>query len=125
MTYLITCLDNNRKSAVYTGGNIHGIYPYLEMIGHTTTSTTSGQHYHNFGPSSSINDDTTYLQPFIAAVLMKQKIICKGCGKIGKKADAYIIRGPKLLPLILIRNMNQFNDLNEEEPTSPPREWNS
>ena len=32
MTYLITFLDNNRKYAVYTGGNIHGIYLYLEII---------------------------------------------------------------------------------------------
>ena len=29
MTYLITFLDNNVKSAVYTGGDIHGIYRYL------------------------------------------------------------------------------------------------
>ena len=29
MTNLITCLYNNCKSAVYTGGDIHGIYRYL------------------------------------------------------------------------------------------------
>ena len=33
MTDIITLLDNNGKSAVYIGGNIHGIYHYLEMIG--------------------------------------------------------------------------------------------
>ena len=29
MTDIITFLDNNGKSAVYTGGDIHGIYRYL------------------------------------------------------------------------------------------------
>ena len=29
MTYLITFLENNAKSSVYTGDNIHGIYHYL------------------------------------------------------------------------------------------------
>ena len=49
MTYLIKSLDNNRKSAVYTGGNIHELYRYLEMIGSPTTLTTLGQRYHHFG----------------------------------------------------------------------------
>ena len=49
MIYLITLIDNNKKSAVYKGGNIHGIYLYLYMIGYTTTLTTSGKRYHNFG----------------------------------------------------------------------------
>ena len=48
MTYLITSLDNNGKSAVYKGGDIHGIYRYLETIGAPTTLTTSGQSSHNF-----------------------------------------------------------------------------
>ena len=39
-TDLITLLDNNGKSAVYTGGDINGIYIYLEMIGAPTTLTT-------------------------------------------------------------------------------------
>ena len=33
MTDLITFLDNNGKSNVYTGGDIRGIYRYLKMIG--------------------------------------------------------------------------------------------
>ena len=32
MTDLITLLDNNRKSDVYTGGDIHGIYRNIEII---------------------------------------------------------------------------------------------
>ena len=32
MTDLITFLDKNGKYAVYTGGEIHVIYRYLEMI---------------------------------------------------------------------------------------------
>ena len=43
---------------------------------------------------------------------------------IGDKADACIIRGPKLLPPSLRRKMNQFNELHSEEPNWPPREWN-
>ena len=32
MTHLIKFLDNNEKSTVYTGANIHGLYHYLGMI---------------------------------------------------------------------------------------------
>ena len=61
MTYLITLLDNNGKSAVYIGGNMHGLYPYIEMIIDFTTLTTSDQQFHHFGPSYSINNDTQSL----------------------------------------------------------------
>ena len=47
MADIITLLDNNGKSTVYIGGNIHGIYCYLEMIGTPTTLTTSGQKSYN------------------------------------------------------------------------------
>ena len=43
MTDIIAVLYNNRKLAVYTGGNIHGLYRYLENIGAPNTLTTSGQ----------------------------------------------------------------------------------
>ena len=76
MTDLITFFDNNGKSSVYTGGDIHGIYRYLEMIGATTTLTTSGHRSHHFGPSYSSNNDATTLQPVIAALRMRQKSIC-------------------------------------------------
>ena len=33
MIDITTLLDNNGKSAVYTGGDINGIYSYLEIIG--------------------------------------------------------------------------------------------
>ena len=46
MIDLITLLENNRKSTVYKGGDIHGIYRYLDMIGAPTTLTTSGQRSH-------------------------------------------------------------------------------
>ena len=61
MTDLITFLDKNGKSAVYDGGDIHGIYSYLEIIGAPTTLTTSGQHYHHFGHSYSSNNDAATL----------------------------------------------------------------
>ena len=40
MTDLITFLDNNIKYVVYVGGNIHGLYCYLETIGAPNTLTT-------------------------------------------------------------------------------------
>ena len=42
MTDLIKLTDNNRKSSVYTGENIHGLYNYLKNIRFPTTLTTSG-----------------------------------------------------------------------------------
>ena len=116
MIDLITFLDNNGKSAVYTGGDIHGIYRYIEMIGAPTTLNTSGQSSHHFGHSSSRNNDAATFQPVIAAIRMRQKRICECCGRIGHKADAYIIHGPNFLPPSLRRNMNQFNALNVDEP---------
>ena len=86
ITDLITFLDNNGKSAVYTGGNINGIYRNLEMIGDPTTLTTSGHRTHHFDPSSSSNNDAATLQPVIAALRMRQKSICECCGRIVHKA---------------------------------------
>ena len=124
MTDLITFIDKNGKYAVYDGGDIHGIYCYLEMIGAPTTLTTSGHRSHNFGSSLSSNNDATTLQPVILALRMRQKLICECCGRIGHKADACIIRGPKFLPPSLRIMMNQFNALHGDEPKEPPREWN-
>ena len=58
MTYIITFLDNKVKSDIYAVGDIHGIYRYLDMIGDPTKFTTSGQCFHHFSPSSSIDNDT-------------------------------------------------------------------
>ena len=77
MTYLVTLLDNNGKSDVYTGDNIHGIYRYLEMIGDTNILSTSGQISHHFGPSYSVSNDTASFQPVIEALRMIQKSIFK------------------------------------------------
>ena len=127
MTDLITFLENNGKPDVYTGGNFHVMYRYLEIIGSPTTLNTSGQRSHNFGPSDYINNYTASLQKFIESLHMRQKSIWECCRIIGHKADACIIRGPKFLPPILRRNMNQFNSLHSEEPnepTAPQRERN-
>ena len=91
------------------------------MIGAPTTLTTSGQHCRHFSLSCSINNDTAYIQLVIAAIHMIQKSICELYGRIGHKADACIIRGPKLLPPILRRNMNMFNALHGEETNEHPR----
>ena len=87
--------------------------------------TTSGQRTYHFGPSSSSNNDAATLQSVIAALRMRQKIICEFYGRIGHKSDACIICGPKFLPPSLRGNMNQFNALNGDEPKEPPRECNS
>ena len=50
MTDIITFLDNKGNYDVYTGGDIHGIYIYLEMSGAPTTLTTSGHRSHHFSP---------------------------------------------------------------------------
>ena len=94
MTYIITFLEKNRKSSVYIVGDICVIYCYLEMIGDPTTLTTSVQRSHHLSPSTYIKNDTTSLQLVIAALCTIQKSIREGCGRIGHKADAWIIRGP-------------------------------
>ena len=71
MKDLVTFLDNNWKSAVYTGGDINEIYRYLEMIGAPTTLTTSVQHSRNFFTSYSINNDAASLQPAIESLRMR------------------------------------------------------
>ena len=43
MIDIITFLDKNGKYAVYEGGDIHGIYRYLEIIGAPTTLNTPDQ----------------------------------------------------------------------------------
>ena len=76
MIDLITFLVNNIKSAVYTGGNINGLYFDLEMIGSPTTLTTSGQRSHHFGYSYSIKNDKEYIHPVITALRTRKKNIC-------------------------------------------------
>ena len=121
MKYLITFLDNKGKSDVYIGGYINGIYRYLEMIGAPTTLTTSVQRSHHFVLLSPRNNDAATLQPVIAALRMRQKIVCECCGRIGHIASACIIRGTKFLPPSLRRKMNQFNALHGDKPKEPPR----
>ena len=120
MKDLIIFLEKNVKSSVYTGGNIHVLYLYLEMFVSTTTLTTLDQRSHIFGPSYSINNDTEYLQPVIAYFHMRQNSIYELCGSIGHKIGTYIIRSPKLLPPSLIIKLNQFKSLHGEEQNEPP-----
>ena len=116
MADIIKFIDKNGKCSVYTGGYIHGIYRYLDMIGAPTTLTNSGQRSNNFSPSSSIKNDTVSVQPVIADLRIIHKSICECCGRFGHKSDARTIRGPKFLPPSIIRNMNQFNALHGDEP---------
>ena len=68
MTDLITFPDKNGKLAVYTGGNICGLYCHLEMIRSPTTFTTSINRSLHYVTSSSTYIDTEKPQPFIAAL---------------------------------------------------------
>ena len=95
------------------------------MIGAPTTLTTSGQLSHYFSPSSSTNNYAATLQPVIISLRTRHKSICEYYGRIGHKADACIIRGPKFLTQIIRRNMNQFNALHVDEQKKPPIEWKS
>ena len=69
--------------------------------------------------------DTATIQPVIETLQIRQKLICKFCGRTGHKDGTCIISGPKFLPPNLRINMNQFNALHCEEPNEPLREWNS
>ena len=119
MTDLVTFIDTKGKYALYDGGDIHGIYRYLEIIGAPTTLTTSGHRSHHLGPSYCSNNDAATLQSVIASLCMRQKSICECCGIIGHKSDSCIIRGPKFLPPSLRRNINQFNTLHSDKPKEP------
>ena len=56
---------------------------------------------------------------------MRQKSICECCVRIGHKADACIICGPKFIPPSLTRKVNQFSAIHGDEPKESPIEWNS
>ena len=75
MTNLIILLKNNRNMSVYTGGDIHGLYSYIEIIVSPTILTTSDHFYHHFSPSSSTNNDIEIIQKVVAAPCMIQKSI--------------------------------------------------
>ena len=95
------------------------------MIGDPATLTTSGQSSHHFGPSYCTNNDKSNLQTVVVALQIRQKNICELFGRIGNKSDAYIIRGTKFLPPIIIRGIIKLNSLHGDVPNYPPREWNS
>ena len=71
MTDLINFIDTIGKYTVYDGGDIHGIYRYLETIGAPTTLTTSSHRSNHYCPSSFSNNDAKTLQPVIAALRMR------------------------------------------------------
>ena len=96
-----------------------------KIIGSPTALTTSGQNSNHFVHFSSTNNDTATLQPVIENLLTRQKSIFECRGRIGHKANACIICGPKLIPPSIIINVNQLNYLNGNELTEQPREWNS
>ena len=117
MTYLITFLDNT----ICAGGNIHRLYPYLEIIISPTNLTSSGQLYYHFGTSSSTKNEKT-LQPAVAYLCVQHKVVCELCGRIGHKADACTFCGPNFLPPSPRINVNYFNTIHGNEQTDTQRE---
>ena len=111
MTDLIIFLDNNRKSAIYTGETTTRLYKYLEMIEPTTNLTYSSLWSYHFDTSSSTIDDKSSLHPVIADLSVRHKIIWECCGRIGHKTDSCITRGPNLIPTSIRIKMNQSNAL--------------
>ena len=68
MKYLIILIENNGKLAICTGGNIHVIYHYLDIIGAPTNLTSFGHRYHPYINSSSTKNNKASPQTFIAAL---------------------------------------------------------
>ena len=66
MTDFTALLENNRGSDIYTGGNIHGLYCYLEIIGSPPTLITLVTALIILVNLSSTNNDTAILRPVIA-----------------------------------------------------------
>ena len=75
MTELMTLPENNAKPAIYIGGNIHGIYHYIYIIGEPNNLNYSIDRSHTFGTSYSIKNDTSSLQPLSVALRVRNKII--------------------------------------------------
>ena len=91
------------------------------MIGNRTNLTSLDQIYHPLGTSSSVNTDTSSHQTVIAALSVRQKIICELFGMIGHKSDSCTICGPNFFLPSLRINMDQFNALRDDEHTESPR----
>ena len=121
---IIKLPDNNGKLSIYTGGNIRGIYIYLENIWAPNDLTTLGQWYKYFDTSYCTNNDTATLHRVIWYLYVLYKFIWWCCGIIGHKDDVCIIHGHKLLPSSLRRNMNKLNTLHGDKPNESPRGWN-
>ena len=88
MIDLVTLPDNNGKLAIYKGGNIHGLYSYLEISGASNTFNNLGQISNKYSPPYPTNNDTEPPQAVIAYLCIRPNIIFGYCGKIGNKADA-------------------------------------
>ena len=80
MTYIITFLDNRVKLAIYTGVNIHVVYPYIEIILAPNKLTSPVHSSHHFGTSSSTKTDTETLQSVISYLRVQQNTICECSG---------------------------------------------
>ena len=61
VAYIITFFDNIVKLTVCKGGNINGLYFYIEIILSPTTLNNSVQRSRHFVTSSSTNNDTKTL----------------------------------------------------------------
>ena len=105
MTGFTALIEKHGKEVSYYASDINYIYSYLEMIGSPTNLTYSIWHSQFFGLNT--NTDTESLHPVIAALRVRQGIICECCVCPRHKSDYCIIIGPNLLPSGILRNNNQ------------------
>ena len=103
------------------GGGINGFCCYLDIIVSPNKLTSSIQRSQPFSNYYYNNNDKYFLQTFIEALCIRQKITCECYGRIGHKADTCIICGPKFLPYIIRQNMNKLNALRGDKPAETPR----
>ena len=57
------------------GGDIHGLYRHMYMLGAPTNLISSGYLYNTFGNLSFTNNNTVSLQKFISSLHARQKNI--------------------------------------------------
>ena len=124
MTDLIILRCNNGQLDIYTEGNIHGLYCYLEIIRSPTYLNSSVNSSNHVGNSFFTNNGTATLHIVISALHIIKKGICVYYGIIGHKSNDWIIFEHKLLPTSLRININQLNTVHGNKKTDPPREWN-
>ena len=100
MTDIITYVDIRVHYSFYYGSGINHLYRYLGIIGFPANLNYSIQHSHYFGLKTNTGSGSMY--PVILALRGRQWILCDCFGHPVHKYEYCIIRGPDLLPPIIL-----------------------